>query len=72
MSNRLPLEGDCLNEDTTFISLGFKREAARVCVGTEGSWRKPSVGEGSGKIFLYTPKSRCPQGQHESNPLRSD
>ena len=51
MSNRFPLEGDCLDEDTTFISLGFKREAARVCAGTEGSWRKPSVGEGSGKIL---------------------
>lgn len=51
MSNKLPLEGDCLDEDTTFISLGFKREAARVCVSTEGSWRKASVGEGSGKIL---------------------
>ena len=51
MSNKLPLEGDCLDEDTTFISLGFKREAARLCVGREGTWRKPSVGEGSGKIL---------------------
>ena len=50
MSNTLSLEGDCLDEDTTFISLAFKREAARVCVGREGTWRKPSVGEGSGKI----------------------
>ena len=52
MSNRLPLEGDCLDEDTTFISLGFKREAARVCAGTEGSWRKPSVETDRGRFYI--------------------
>ena len=68
LSGKLPLEGDCLDEETTFISLGFKREAAGLCVGIEGTRRGDRIGED----FTLTPKSRCPWGKHESKPLRSD